>query len=535
MSDIDTLRAALETIDTQGYSPYLLIRGVDAALAPAAPPGDPRTIEMQATAYQAAATQSDSALEDMLKVKTSQLPQSWRGQAAESATQALQALHDWVVANQKALSTGDQTLSQWASQLRTAQQLDEQGHKQLSTMRPLLQQLLLDELISPTVTKADVLVISGLQDAAASACHDRLTAHENAASAADNAIKVLHDYATWAVDDVPVLQAPGIDPLTAIALATDVEGDLPEVTADMRRAAQQLQAMSPTDRTTFENLTASASSPLEASYLWRALGAGYTVKQVQAFDSVIHGRSDKWLTQHLQPAIEDPDRTPGIAHQFNAGTFKSLNIGSSDLTQGSEGDCVAASIATAQMSADPVLTLAATTGQGPAARPLGIATRPGDDSTSATTARLQALYNNYYQAGQIMDQFPDPITNTTNGIGPKGQSLLDAEAFGSTYQQQYLATATAREAVLPKIEAAVDAGKPVPVDVENGVVGHQMVIINHSGNELEVYNPWGSTQWVNEQQFVDSNLGALTDDEHPVVNGRPSPVLNTAFEVQLPT
>jgi hypothetical protein len=384
--------------------------------------------------------------------------------------------------------------------------------------------------------------MSRLKDTAASACHDRLSAHELAASAADDAIKVLHDYATWAVDDVPVLLAPGIDPLTAIALAINVEGALPESAAGMRRAAQQLLTMSPTDRTTFENLTASASSPLEASYLWSALGAGYTVKQVQGFDSVIHGHSDAWLIQHLQPAIEDPDRTPGIAHQFSAGTWKALNMfGTSDLTQGSEGDCVAASITTAQMSADPVLTMAATTGQGPAARMLGPVARPGDDSTGATTARLQALYNDNYFFGQLADG--DRTINTTNGIGPKGQSFLDnadlSQTTGSSYQPQYLATTSAREAVLPKIEAAVDAGKPVPIDVYNaaGNSGHQMVIINHDSvhNEFEVYNPWGTTQWVTERQFADSNLGALTDDQQPSVNGHKEPVMNTAYEVQLPT
>jgi uncharacterized protein YukE len=569
MSDIETLRAALETIDTQGHSLYQLIRGVDAALAPAAPPGDPSTIEMQATAYQAAAKQSDSALEDMLKVKTSQLPQSWRGQAAESATQALQALHDWVAANQKALSTGDQTLSQWATQLRIAQQRDARAHEQLSTMRPLLQQLLLDDLISPKATAAGVLVVSRFRDAAAAACHDRLGAHELATSAADEAIKVLHDYATWAVDDVPVLLAPGIDPLTAVTLATDVEGALPEVTAGMRRAAQQLRAMSKTaggrkELSTFEDLTASASSPLEASYLWRALGAGYTVQQVQAFGSVIHGHSNTWLIQHLDPAIEDPDRRPGIAHQFNAGTFKALNMsGTSDLTQGSEGDCVAASVVTAQMSADPVLTLAVTTGQGPMAQPMGIATRSGDDSPSATTARIQTLFNENYQAGQLIDH-KSGVTDrregflgrlrdvfgwepdTTRGIGTPGQIALDnadlSQTTGSSYQPQYLATASAREAVLPKIEAAVDAGNPVPIDVENaaGDSGHQMVIINHDSthNEFEVYNPWGQTQWVTEQQFADSDLGALTDNAHVENNEYPKTggsVLNTPAEVQLPT
>jgi uncharacterized protein YukE len=468
MSDTDTLRAALNTIDTQGYFLSVLIRAVDAALTPAAPPGDPHTIETQATAYQTAADQSKSALADMLKVKTSQLPQSWRGQAAENATQALQAVHDWVAADQKALSTGDQTLSEWADHLRTAQQRDTQGHNQLSTLRPLLQQLWLDELVSPRVTKADALLLSRLRDAAASACHDRLSAHELAESAAATANKTLNEYATFAVDDVPVLLAPGTNALTAVTLAYEVEGAPPEVIAGMRRAAQQLLALSPTDRAMFEKLTAKASSPLEAAYLWRALGAGYTVKQVQAFDSVIHGQSDQWLIQHLDPVITNPNQTPGVANQWQASTWKALNplgeVGTSDLTQGSEGDCVAASTVMARLSADPVLMLAVTTGQGPMARMIapvdpalmragttgqgsmaqmvGPVTRPGNDSTSATTARLQTLYNNYYSVGQLADG--DSTINASNGIGPTGQRVLDNNLLqpmtGDTYQQQSLTT-----------------------------------------------------------------------------------------------
>jgi hypothetical protein len=67
-----------------------------------------------------------------------------------------------------------------------------------------------------------------------------------------------------------------------------------------------------------------------------------------------------------------------------------------------------------------------------------------------------------------------------------------------------------RQNALPAIEQSVDAGKPVPIDVTNGKEGHQMMIIGHDGDKLEVYNPWGYTSWVSESQFVNNQLGSLT-------------------------
>lgn len=67
---------------------------------------------------------------------------------------------------------------------------------------------------------------------------------------------------------------------------------------------------------------------------------------------------------------------------------------------------------------------------------------------------------------------------------------------------------------LPQIDAAVDAGKPVPVDLHQSpnTEGHQAIIIGRSGSNLEVYNPWGYTTWVSDQQFVDGQLGDITSN-----------------------
>jgi hypothetical protein len=55
-----------------------------------------------------------------------------------------------------------------------------------------------------------------------------------------------------------------------------------------------------------------------------------------------------------------------------------------------------------------------------------------------------------------------------------------------------------------------------------------MMIIGHNGNQLEVYNPWGLTQWISESQFVNNELGSLTQQ---AADGKPMP---TADGVDLP-
>ena len=36
-----------------------------------------------------------------------------------------------------------------------------------------------------------------------------------------------------------------------------------------------------------------------------------------------------------------------------------------------------------------------------------------------------------------------------------------------------------------------------------------MLIIGHDGDRLQVYNPWGYTVWVNEDDFVNGRLDSI--------------------------
>ncbi|WP_327147017.1 hypothetical protein [Nocardia sp. NBC_01327] len=63
----------------------------------------------------------------------------------------------------------------------------------------------------------------------------------------------------------------------------------------------------------------------------------------------------------------------------------------------------------------------------------------------------------------------------------------------------------------------MDAGKPVPLTVatppgaKDGAA-HEVMIMAARGDKLEIYNPWGFTEWVTKQQFIDGQLGQLTSD-----------------------
>lgn len=77
------------------------------------------------------------------------------------------------------------------------------------------------------------------------------------------------------------------------------------------------------------------------------------------------------------------------------------NSGIATFTQGQDPTCVAASTVMARLTADPVLMLAVTTGQGPASAAVsGSGAKPGDESQAAVAARAQTLFNQDYAYGR---------------------------------------------------------------------------------------------------------------------------------------
>ncbi|MGE2817926.1 hypothetical protein ACQI5H_22695 [Mycobacterium heidelbergense] len=522
MSDADALEAASHLIEAApNFFPavLLLVGDIDTALAVEPPAGDPDVIAAQADTYQRVEQLCQQVIDDELAVNKKSLPASWHGQAAESATQALSLLALQAIRAQGAFAAAAKALATWADQLRTAQSQDAHGQQQLQNARTQLGQ--------PDLYNLDPSILQAIKEAAAAGCHQRWEAARLAAGAAGDASTALRPWPGQA--RAQQIRVPGVDALTAVTLAYDHGGGgAPSPTANML-ASKQLDAMSPADRAAFEKLLADASSPAEAEYLWKAASAGYNLDQLQSFGALIHphGNDSAWLQKHLDGRYAMLPDTTDVDAQNMAATF----------SQGQDPDCVAASTVMARLRADPVLMMGTTTGQGPAA--VGGA-NAGDDSRAAITARAQTLFTQNYAYGRTAEG-DDAKTflgityqdAAPPGIGPTGAIALDNKLLtpvtGSTYEYQPLNNAADRQAALPKIEAAAQAGQPVPLDVRSSSAAHQMVIEDYDGSgDLEIHNPWGSTQWVPTQQFVDGQLGALTD------NGRPGESMPDPYGVALP-
>ena len=526
MSDLQALlaiRAELEGVEFE-LDPFVLGSSIAAALAVPAPGGSAAAVRAQAQAYSKAATQSKAVAADIKQVATAALPAAWRGQVADNAAQAVAALGTEIGTIESSLSRAAVALDAWADVLVWAQDKDAQGRAQLENAR------------SQAASGFDILstLFGQALGAALAGLDTRIAAAQTLADQSPQTSGLLNQYASLArAQDVTT---GDLDPLSDVVLATAADpggkladdADILTPTA-LTRASQRLDAMSAADQAAFEKLLSGAKSPQEAAYLYKALSAGYNLQQVEAFDAAIHpyGANTVWLAEHLTPDLGNNGSGPVTT------PYKSkISVNGWDYTlysQGGQDDCVAASTVIAQASLDPILTLGLTTGYG---QPKGSVPAPGDDSPSALQQRLQQIYLKQYATGRNDDSLMEQWFGPSTGIEPDGENALAnnllSNSTGTSYQYQGLGSSSDRQAAIPQIEAAVDSGKPVPFDVTNGNDGHQMLIIGHNGSELEVYNPWGFTQWVSESQFVNGDLGSLTVN---AASGGPMP---TPDGVELP-
>jgi hypothetical protein len=46
-----------------------------------------------------------------------------------------------------------------------------------------------------------------------------------------------------------------------------------------------------------------------------------------------------------------------------------------------------------------------------------------------------------------------------------------------------------------------------------------MMIIGHEDGMLQIYNPWGHTVWVSEDDFVNGHMEGASDSRMPTVDG----------------
>lgn len=521
MSALDDLRSARAAIEGPGLGTDLLeavdpvaitqaLKGaIRDALAVPGPAGDPAVIAGQARACAKTAARYGQAADDIHRTAGGHLPSIWQGAVADMAARAITALGSEVGELQGPLEKAAEALTQWADDLTQAQDRDRAGIARLNDALAMADR---DSLVSQVLDRN-----SPARQLAADGASVRIAAAEQAEEQAKQISAALRKLAGQAGADK--IAPPGNDTLTSAQLAGLKGPNGALLTPDqIELAGRRLEAMSPSGQAAFDRMLADAKSPLEAGYLWQALAAGHGQGDLRSFASVIgpHGADQAWLMSHLSPDLS--------SDSYQGQSF----------SQGDVNDCVSASTVIAQAKMDPAYMLSLTTGRGPAApNPAGDGQ---GDGGAAFKQRLQAEYLGQYSDGQAADGTVSTDAYNTAGVGAKGQTLLANQdlgrATGSRYQRQDLASSGARADTLGQINQAVSSGKPVPVSVTNGSEGHQMMIIGSSGGKLQIYNPWGHTTWVTDGQFVNGQLGALTDTS--VNPAAPEGGLPTPNAVELP-
>lgn len=268
-------------------------------------------------------------------------------------------------------------------------------------------------------------------------------------------------------------------------------------TAMDERAAAALSAMDDGDRERMTGLLAAALSPEHRAYLLKTLAAGYPAEQVARFDQLIagHGDDPAWLDEHLSPLTMDGEPVPG--KDFT--TF-----GTAEWEQGDNPTCVVASTVTARAEIDPPYALRLTTGGHPG--------DPAFDNPAAFADRLRNEQAQLYDDGRNWFQEHFGGDGMTSGQSADVANEEIAPRAGAGYDNVALADAKARAATVPSIERAVDEGYPVPLFTSEDGETHQLMVIGHSGDRLQLYNPWGYTYWITEREFVTGRVNGVDPD-----------------------
>lgn len=479
---LKALELALESMQL-GLNRRHLQAAIDIALHVPALPGSTTAVDAEADAMADAASMYKVMHSELEHVAKEKLPTAWRGHAGETAADAVSSFAGAVRHAQGAFESANEALRLWSDAMATTQRQDSGAVKGLADARAQLGSKTDEEVRRPAIDSCRVrITATKAYEAAARICASSLGAAAQAARAR-------------------VVKAPGVDPVDAETLAyAGQAGGAPSPFGDiltpvaLTRASQRLSAMSSRDRSAFDKLVSDAKSPQEAAYLWEALAAGYSLPDITAFDKQIHGHGDNlyWLWKHLH--VDDLADNRTVRDGRRDLGYTPNQVAAAATYAQDRGNCTSASTVVARLDADPVLMLGVTTGTGPAAVSGPAA---GNDSPKAFRDRLVRVYN---------DNFDPDLTPEPPGDGKMVNNLLKP-ITGSSYHIAALSTEEARQAALPKIEAAVAAGKPVPIVLapKEGDK-HQVVVVATRPGRLQIYNPWGFTQWVTTEQFVKSEM-----------------------------
>ncbi|MEU7282223.1 peptidoglycan-binding protein [Streptomyces sp. NPDC045431] len=481
---------------------------IDNALSVPEPGGDRALLEGVARLYRSQVDPVGTVFDRVDRVGRKGLPEVWVGDTSVLASDAVNATGRSVTQMSEAFNGCATTLLTLADAIDEAQRKDQEGRGQLLEQKKMLggRDGFFDDLHEDDEEEWDRLNAAHFGSYAVDMMH---AAVSQAQEACRNAARDLNKWAAEARAG-----KMGTSELTAvdkIMLAdTGVAGahtELNEILtpSDLARASTRMDQLSLDDATAMDRMLAKSNSPEERAYLMKALAAGHSVTEIGKFQDKIHGKDPEWMRRHLSPVVTGADsmKDRGLESDGSNVNKEQVTFNGQGWIQGgdgSEGTCVASSTVTSRAMVDPVYALQLTGG------PDG-----QQDDPVAFRQRLVAEQHRLHTEGEGGEKW--------TGMGPEGQERINdthvGSATGTDYQRQDLNSAADRRAVLTEVEKSVAEGRPVPVDVSGKDGAHAMTIIAQEGDMLQVYNPWGTTTWVSEDDFINGNMGKASSSDLP--------------------
>jgi hypothetical protein len=481
-----------------------LLEQIDGALFVGAPVGDTATLESLSKRYRGQVDKAGDVHDRVDKVARKGLSEVWVGDTSVRASDAVGAAARAATKMAEAFQGGAKALLTLADALGNAQKQDADGRAKMQAAKQRLgaKDGFFDRMIETDEEEADLAAARSTAAAGIDLMHRAAVAADDAARAA------ARDLNKWAAEARAGKMHTGELSAVDQLMLADTSGpagaaDYNEILSanDLERSGRAMEKLSPADRARMEQLLAKSSSPQEKAYLMKALAAGHGVGDIETFDGKIHGKDPAWLQQHLTPVVTQGDSLRDEGTNGNGSNVNTdlQSFGTQQWSQGgdgSEGTCVASSTVTARAMVDPVYALSLTGGPG-----------GQENDPAAFRRRLVDEQHRVHQEGHGGDGY--------NGMGLDGKTeVVNKEISpetGSSYELHEVRDADARRNVLPDIEKAVAEGKPVPIGVEgyddrNKRSGHAMMIVGQEGDKLEIYNPWGQTTWVSEDDFVNGGM-----------------------------
>ncbi|MFJ2865943.1 hypothetical protein [Kitasatospora sp. NPDC087314] len=473
------------------------------ALQLPAPKGDCGKLGGLAAAYNTASSQLDEIQMKVERVSSEHLPAAWTGQVGEKAAEVVKSSADDLMRCRDALAKGRDQLKALSTALSEAQTLHGQGAAPLSEALKLLHDITVAGAPDPVHWDDDKMhtAHAKAKDGIKS-IHDAAVKAENAGRAAARELTALAGKALAGKFTNKGLGAADKLVIVDASVAGSQAYGTILTAANATRAAQLMDQMSDADRARFDQLLAGTKSPQERAYLMKALAAGHGYDEIKAFDDQIHEHGDNpgWLAERISPV------------QLDAASPQTAGTGYRGVAwdQGQHSTCVAASTVTARALVDPLFAFQLTTGGHPG--------DPAYDNGQAAKDRWDKETNRVYDERGWWHEWSDGMYDFESKDIANDEI---AKHTGAEYHNVDLDSHDQRQDALAQIEQKVDEGKPVPVSVYGGPWydphRHQMVIIGHRGDQLEVYNPWGYTVWVSESDFVNNHMQGASDDKHPEV------------------